>query len=687
MALGTIEAKIAGWVETSEIPEIREALNTLINDDPSKLSDALKLLRDSAVSANEEVRSSLTQLISDIEAREALTNGEYTMEYLREHSDGFLGKLLDIELVPGVDVMKGFLLQQSDKYLGLELLNIIPSQGKENFQILIWNKIVQSMWLSSLLRHGANSFMGGIQWIFSGAKEGLGNATQDGLSMDDLGQIAESFRNFGDGEQENDASITLPAALAVANWGNAELKVPSGVVKGLNYLDSLTQGYFQNMKKLLELAKSQWMESSEAFKSFLSHPQLLQELLENGKVNQDGFDIDLNTSKIVLWSLTVEQIETSGKEMISKILGDTNSLSGKIDSIMAKTDQFAKWFEQLGFDAAGIEELKQTLFSIPIIGAIFKILFGDFLSGISSRIESMNLSSEIKKAVENATAYILKPENKEKLPFKVREEDPGKLSEDETSNFTKFLKKLKKQAKEDGIEDDAITALLQDTNLTQKLFTGEGIPAEVGDSKENALLSRTHKKITEISSAEDKPTQEEFFKKLKDINLEAAVPVETDRAEIAPVPALTEQLAGMTGFPATIIQEVDGARIETEIKYDAAGKRIMIGDKSYTLTELHLDTTSLLGTAFNFESLVFADNTAHISLNALSVGEWLIATSNLLNGDEPDIELDANKNVSFSIESDTIRSMIAWLINTGTYTHNLKMWNAEKAQTIKAVIA
>jgi precorrin-2 methylase len=84
------------------------------------------------------------------------------MEHLRENSHGFLSKLLEIEIVPGIDAMKAFMLTQGTEHIGSELLSIMPEAARTNLQILTWNKIVNSLGVSSIFKHGKSSFFSGF---------------------------------------------------------------------------------------------------------------------------------------------------------------------------------------------------------------------------------------------------------------------------------------------------------------------------------------------------------------------------------------------------------------------------------------------------------------------------------------------------------------------------------------------
>jgi hypothetical protein len=47
-------------------------------------------------------------------------------------------------------------------------------------------------------------------------------------------------------------------------------------------------------------------------------------------------------------------------------------------------------------------------------------------------MSSLNEAPEVKKAMETLGKYIEDPDNKDKLPFELNEENPGEISDEET---------------------------------------------------------------------------------------------------------------------------------------------------------------------------------------------------------------------------------------------------------------
>jgi len=155
------------------------------------------------------------------------------------------------------------------------------------------------------------------------------------------------------------------------------------------------------------------------------------------------------------------------------IVTNTNSLSGKVDGILAKTDKFVAIFEKLWIDPT---EFKEALFNLPVIGFIFKILFGDFLDTIEWRMSALNEAPEIKKAMETLGKYIEDPENKDRLPFELNQENPGKISDDETDVLKWFVRKLKNAVPGEWEEKEAqVKSILENPRLARQLLSWEWI--------------------------------------------------------------------------------------------------------------------------------------------------------------------------------------------------------------------
>lgn len=513
MELERLNAAVAGWVESTELDTVEAELRSIMENHPESLPEALRILREALETtgdASAETRTRLDSLISEYETRESLWDAEYSMDTIRENSQWFLQRLLEIQVMPGIDAMDAFMLTQNSEHIGQELLSIVPASARENFQILVWQKIVSSLGFSSVLRYGANSFFSGFSWILGwGTQNSSGE--NGGLSIEDFTEIADSIQNFGAWNEENGV-ITLPEEL-----GGQEIEVPSGIARGFEYLESLSIGFFQNMRRLLEVAQEQGVSNSPDFQALLQHPRILQEILENGVYSGEGIEVNLQEWTLNTAPINAEDIATAGREMMQEIIESTNSLSGRIDGIMERVDSFVTLFERFGINPT---EIKSVLFGIPLLGPIFQILFGDFLDTIEARIGRLNESDEMRSALENFSEFIAQTDNREDLPFSLNEENPGILNENETHTLRGFLNKVKSQIPAENEEERNSQArtLFNDRNLASKILTGQWL------TETDTLLTYVHSQVHSLFSDGSTPSQEEFFRALAGIQLNFVAP-------------------------------------------------------------------------------------------------------------------------------------------------------------------
>lgn len=716
-----IEAAVEGWITQEEKLHLQQLIRELNPEDLDQFNSTIRASLDTIIN---ELDNSLAIPLDVDEDIEIQSGWIYSMEHLKENSDGFLSKLLEIEVVPGIDAMQAFMLTQSTEHIGSELLSIMPDAARENLQILTWSKIVNWIGISSVFRHGANSFFSGFSWILGWEEDFNSETTTSGLSMDSFAEIADSIQNFNSGDVDANGILQIPKELAILNGGSTEIAVPNGIAIWFEYLESLSIGYFTNMKSLLELGKEQWVEDSHDFKNLLAHPQILQSILETWTYSGNGINVDLENKNINLGSISRESIETAGQQIMQDIVTNTNSLSGKVDGILAKTDKFVAIFEKLWINPT---EFKEALFNLPVIGFIFKILFGDFLDTIEWRMSTLNEAPEIKKAMETLGKYIEDPENKDKLPFELNQENPGKISDEEIDVLKWFVRKLKNAIPGEWEEKEAqIKSILENQRLARQLLSWEWI------LETDVFLQKINEGIASLFWGSVKPTQAQFFEKLKSINIDSLLvegyTINTEEDEDTPIavddpnfiwpvqpdiiedtgldedfiwpmqpentstqeidsvdsavaneinenrdiPSLVEQIQWITWFPASILLE---DWTEKSIDYNSSTKTIEIGEDSFTIKEIKRWEANILWPIVTLGNLTFANNIWNLELGVTTPWTYIIDNK------------DRNGNImNIPVSSEFMHNILLWLIQNGSHTLTIPTVNNEWETSTTTVV-
>ena len=346
-------------------------------------------------------------------------------------------------------------------------------------------------------------------------------------------------------------------------------------------------------------------------------------------------------------------------------------------------------FEKLWIDPT---EFKEALFNLPVIGFIFKILFGDFLDTIEWRMSALNEAPEIKKAMETLGKYIENPENKDKLPFELNQENPGKISDDETDVLKWFVRKLKNAVPGEWEEKEAqVKSILENPRLARQLLSWEWI------LETDVFLQKIHEGIASLFWGSVKPTQAQFFEKLKSIDInvilneEPVVPTEQDQNSIPEetppadsavanevndnreIPSLEEQIQWITWFPASIVLD---DWTEKSIDYNSADKTIEIGEDSFTIKEIKRWDANILWSIVTLGNLTFANNIWNLELGVTTTWTYLID------------DKDRNGNImNIPVSSEFMRNIILWLIQNGNHTLIIPAVNSKwEASTTTIVI-
>ena len=587
MALETVQTLTQNWVETTELPDLEEAIWNIINGHPTDfetaiLESTIQALRSAKdhVDTTSDARWEIDKLIDALnDSIETVWPTEYSMEYLKENTDGFLGKLLDIKIMWSIWAVDAFMLSQKSEKIWSELLELMNPAAHENLEILAWNSVVSWISFSSALSFWAQSAFEWFTNIFRSSEENDEWDENKWLSLDSFTEIVDSVQNFDVDNSDENGSIKIPAEFASLNNGSRDVIVPSGIEKWFEYLESLTDWLFQNMTLLLELWKEKWVQDSPNFQNLLSHPLILQEILENGFYKADGFDINIKTQKLVFTDIPQEEINTAWETVMEEVLSSTNSLSWSIDGLLSQTEKFATLFDKLGID---VNALKESLFKIPVFWFIFKILFWDFLDTIESRMEILNASPLAIKAVKNFTSFIWDSDNHDKLPFNpnIDESWNHKIESIELEQVRGFIKKIESRLAWTSNEEKALKiSILWDSKLAEKLLTWE----HINDSEWIMIILR--ESIANLSWM-NKPSQKDFFVALSKIDIPELhqtisddwEPSGANLSETIISPIIT-QVEEATSFPITL---PDGR----DVSYDTTNSTLKIWDESFTLKKM-----------------------------------------------------------------------------------------------------
>jgi hypothetical protein len=80
------------------------------------------------------------------------------------------------------------------------------------------------------------------------------------------------------------------------------------------------------------------------------------------------------------------------------LVDDTQSIGDNVASLKGKADKIDKTLKKLGL--GGLDDIKQELFNIPIIGIFFKMILGDFFEKFDSADRLASIE-RVTKALNN----------------------------------------------------------------------------------------------------------------------------------------------------------------------------------------------------------------------------------------------------------------------------------------------
>ncbi len=123
-------------------------------------------------------------------------------------------------------------------------------------------------------------------------------------------------------------------------------------------------------------------------------------------VYKDGeVSIDITNNTLEIGELKPEEISQIQSEFFSGLQVTSGNMGKTLESLRQKASK-AEWFLKQFWMEGGIDEIKATLFSIPIVGVFFKMILWDFFKefDIADKLASVtNLVAKLPSSPEKTS--------------------------------------------------------------------------------------------------------------------------------------------------------------------------------------------------------------------------------------------------------------------------------------------
>lgn len=330
-------------ITSEELTEVKlSELRQEIQDcSPEGTAECVQVIENAIPRAIGEAKTKLTSLRDSVKEN---SSSEYSL-------NAFIEKIEDEKAKKMIELYQMAIGRDLEKLYGAPFTALTP-EAKETAKLVFWD-ILQSQI--------------GIKGVMS-----IGKWKMEGI-WDMFGSL---FGSNEEGDPETKESV-LTRHLRSEEGGIAILKstvdsaFKEDIEQSIDIVESLIGDEANNMELLLEATNT--LSESEK-KQIYENPLLMREVLQNGRYTANGFDIDLKSKKATVG--TEQDLKAVQSEFITKLSADSQWLGKTMDRMKSMADKTEKLMKD--FDIGGFDEIKETLFNIPIIGIFFKMMFGDF---------------------------------------------------------------------------------------------------------------------------------------------------------------------------------------------------------------------------------------------------------------------------------------------------------------------
>lgn len=422
----------------------------------------------------------------------------------------------------------------------------LSESGKETVKLVFWDTILAQMSLK-----GATNV---AIWKIS--------------SMTDM--VTSLFGN------ETEASESVLTANLKSKQGSLSTGSPelaTDIENSIALVESLLGKQANNLKALFDLTATLHPEQKS---QIFENPKIIKAVMETGEYKDDNFNISLKDNTLEVGELPPEDISAIQTEFFSWLQATSGNMGKTLESLRQKASK-AEWFLKQFWMEGEIDEIKASLFSIPIIGVFFKMILWDFfkefdiadkLASVSSLVDKLPSSPE-KTSLGHLGRFIesyKKDETISETPLKKFLTENGSFWSDFFTKVPEFLTK----AKDKWVKID-------DAAFWEKVLTGKnagGAELQIYTALKGTLEAPDF-------------SEESLQKALLGLPPETFTLQDTAQTlATAPVTgwSFEAQVLALTGLPATLTLET-GEVFEIGV-FDSATGRISINGRTFEFSNV-----------------------------------------------------------------------------------------------------
>lgn len=699
----TAAQRVISKIEELDIPKWRKlteeennAIDIMYNDvDTAEWKLKVKKFIEENFKEKWEARENLLRLTADLEQdnnteiqNEALKQ-PLSMESLQENtSSNIMKKVLWISIVDKLwnsltpktkEVLKNtnnewvfdlFIAQKSLK----EGLNEFPALliHQENIKLIMFKRVLEKIWTTSMFETIIEKWTSSFFWN----KKEWENKQWD-FDLINIKQVFDDLKTF------NTWSIdpTKSEGFTIYNLDENEkikediIQAPKSLKYLSDYIEKIVDTDFQNLKKLLNIAKERNLLEDKNFNALLDNTEVMDDLLKNGKtdpeksmwyhINLEKWTLDLN----IIDEIDINKVKNDFMSNITKLTDETWK---PIDEITAWARNIANIIEKFtGYD---IKELKVMLDKFaeehPFIWWILKFIFWMvFNEGIMSNLD--NLDSKIKKSVENLNKFKNEISDKSTLPFTIEKKLEDKNKQEKLKNIEKVLKNIQWWEDLKQIEwEKEKTSIIDSSTFWKDVL--------ISKNSENHLIKQVQQAVGNIKKEKSIINESEFFKELAKITYKKEEkkdikPKEnTEETNVASVPIEQPTTPKEKPEPEEIPEPpkkpkpIVAVQAETEV--------IPSLDKDIAVFNQNTKKIDIAGNSYWIESINYLGASLWLELNNI---QWNNIEFNVSDYKTRWLLMAKWKNindskVSFDIPEQDYNNIVLWLKenNSHTYTDN-----------------
>lgn len=516
-------------------PEVREQIaRELSSCSNEETQAALRILDDIILKANDDAKEELNRLKSSIETCEPQ---EFSLDSLSNQiEDERAQKMLEayeFSIANDLESLYG------DAYKNLD------EPAKESIKLVFWDILQSQLWVRGLVNVGVWKITSLTEWI-----------TQL------FGQTDEQWQGSILTAYLESRSSMLEEMWAGSNFISDEMI--EDIRKAAGIIESLIWKQADNLKTLFTLTSSKNLTKEQENQIF-ANPEVLREILDTGKINRDGIQVDLTEwTCSVNSSIDLEQIQTA---FMTELATDSNKVGSFMDRIASQVDRFDSFFKGLWMDE-WLDGFKKMMSEIPVVWFLFKLIFWNALGwdfnaeSFQRAIDSISDLSKVPALtnLNNFMADFLKDNDNANSPlWRIFWDD---FDEDFLSNNDAFFDSMK--------ENDISPS---NRGFWKKILTGEW-----AEGKEAFIYNNHVKPVLERST----PTKENLISALnsiRDIPEPADAPADgTEDTSTPPETTTIAEFAEATAFPF----QFEGV----EINYDTTNFELQAWEHRFKISSI-----------------------------------------------------------------------------------------------------